>query len=326
MIELWAEAGSCDKSVAKALDYAEAVYKAGASALKVQWYTPETVFTPDAPRYDNTSGPASTQWEAGLNPIYPYNLWEPVIDFCRDKDIKFVPSVFDFEAIDVANEFELPILKIASGDLTYHKLIRAASDGRQVALSTGGATLDEVEAAYNNLSNRTHILMACHLEYPTPYHRANLARSYALQYHFPMAVPGFSDHTPGIDTIPLITATGCQVIEKHFTLEADKGYDSDFALTPELLEEAVQKIQGTLGVMGDADLTPDAEEQAALAGARRSPYARVTIPANTTITSDKLIMLRPSYGPNPQDASKLIGRSFGFDIGPNEPLPFPTDD
>jgi len=185
-------------------------------------YNPDTVFTPDAPRYDNTSGPALTQNAAAANPIYPYTLWEPVIDKCRSLGVRFIPSVFDLEAVDVANEYNLPVLKIASGDLTYHELIRYASDGRQVALSTGAATVEEIEEAVNQLSwaqpNVNHILMACHLEYPTPYHRANIARSYSLQALFPHLVPGFSDHTPGVDTIPLIVASGCQVIEKHVTL------------------------------------------------------------------------------------------------------------
>lgn len=325
MIEFWAEAGPCEKSIDKALEYADAAYNNGATGLKVQWFTPEKIFTPDAPRYDNTGGEARSQWEAGVNSIYPYTRWEPVIEYCKEKDIKFIPSVFDLEAVEVANKYELPILKIASGDLTYHKLLREASDGRQVALSTGAATLDEVESAYNQLSNRTHILMACHLEYPTPIERANIARTYALQFNFPMAVPGFSDHTPGLDAIPFIVASGCQVIEKHFTLEPNRGYDSDFALTPEQLRDAVIDIQSTLTIMGDANIEPDLWEMAAREGARRSPYAKVDIPAGTSITQDMFAMLRPCYGPGPAEAYRLIGRSFDFDIPAYGQLPIPGE-
>lgn len=317
MIEFWAEAGPCDKSIDKALAYADAMRDAGAHALKVQWYNPETVFAPNAPRYDNTSGPALTQNAAAANPIYPYSLWEPVIDKCRSLNMRFVPSVFDLEAVDVANEFELPVLKIASGDLTYHELIRYASDGRQVALSTGAAEINEIEEAVNQLSaqpNVNHILMACHLEYPTPYHRANLARSYSLQALFPHLVPGFSDHTPGIDTIPLIVATGCQVIEKHVTLAQGRGYDSDFALVPVDVRNAINKIEGTVAVMGEAEITPDASELPAREGARRSPYAARDIPAGTTLTMEDMIMLRPNYGIEPWEAARLVGRSFEVDI------------
>jgi sialic acid synthase SpsE len=314
MIELWAEAGPCDKSIDRALEYADAVHQAGAQALKVQWYNPDKVFAPNAPRYDNTSGDATTQNEAAANPIYPYHLWEPVIDKCRTLGIRFIPSVFDLEAVDVANEFELPVLKIASGDITYHELIREASKGRQVALSTGASTGEEILAATNQLDHSqpdvNHILMACHLEYPTPYHRANLARSFALQINFPHLVPGFSDHTPGIDTIPLMVATGVQVIEKHFTLAQGLGYDSDFALSPVELRNAVLKIEGTVAVMGDSDITPDEFELPAREGARRSPYLARDIPAGQVLTADDLVILRPDYGISPQEAARYVGRSF----------------
>ncbi len=323
MIELWAEAGPCEDSIDTALEYAQTVYDSGASALKVQWYRADTLVTPTASRYDNTSGDASTQWEMFSKSIYPYQRWEPVIEFCRDRNIKFIPSVFDMEAVEVANEYELPILKIASGDLTYHELIQFASDGRQLALSTGAATLDEIELAYEKMYEGTHILMACHLEYPTPYHRANLARTYSLQYRFPLAVPGFSDHTPGVDTIPLIVATGCQVIEKHVTLEPNRGYDSDFALDPSQLEAAVQKIQGTVGVMGNAEINPDEDELAAREGARRSPYASRDIPAGTQITRSDIDILRPYYGLHPAEAFRLVGRSFESDIPKHGQFPTP---
>ena len=323
MIELWAEAGPCDKSVDKALEYARRAYEAGASALKVQWYNPEKVFAPDAPRYDKTSGSATTQNEAAANPIYPYTLWEPVIDYCASQNLRFIPSVFDFEAIATADHYGLPVLKIASGDLTYHELLRAASQRGQVALSTGGATLEEVQRAVDQLDDSTtHVLMACHLEYPTPYERANIARTFVLQANFPHMIPGFSDHTPGIDTIPLIVATGCQVIEKHFTLKTGQGYDSDFALAPADLRNAVNKIQGTVAVMGNADITPDPDEEAGRQGARRSPYAARDIQPGDVLSRDDIDILRPHYGLDPDEAYKLVGRSFDVPVGKGSQFPF----
>lgn len=315
MIEFWAEAGPCDKSVDRAIEYAEAVHAAGAQALKVQWYNPDTLTTPIASRYDNTSGGAATQHELFANPIYPYERWEPVIERCQALGIRFIPSVFDLEAVQVANKFSLPLLKIASGDLTYHTLIRAAAEqGRQLAISTGAADLTEIAEAVDGLSPNHHILMACHLEYPTPYANANIARTFALQMSFPAFVPGFSDHTPGIDTIPLIVASGCVVIEKHFTLTPNQGYDSDFALDPDQLAAAVQKVQGTVAVMGNSDITPSQGEVAARIGARRSVYAARHIPAGQIITNEDLTVLRPFYGPEPDDLYRYLGRSFETDI------------
>lgn len=324
MIELWAEAGKCGKSIDTALKYVDAIHGAGAAALKVQWYNPDTVFVPSAPRYDNTSGPALTQYAAEANPIYPYSLWAPVIERCKELNIKFIPSVFDFEAVDAAAEFGLSTIKIASGDITYHALIEravaATPNGGQVALSTGASTFDEIEVAANLLRSGD-ILMACHLEYPTPYHRANVARTFTLQAHFPHLVPGFSDHTPGVDTIPIIVATGCQYIEKHFTLQQGQGYDSDFALSPTDLRNAQLKIEGTVAVMGSSDLEPDSDELPAREGARRSLYAAHDIPAGHVITQHDLIALRPDYGVPPQMLSRYVGRSFETDIPKHGQLP-----
>ncbi len=325
MIELWAEAGPCDNSVDKALDYVRAVHQSGAAAIKVQWYNADTLVVPGAARYDNTTGDAKNQYDMFKESIYPYQRWLPVIDLCKQLNIRFIPSVFDLEGVDVANDYELKVLKLASGDITYHELLRAASDGRQVAMSTGAATLVEVEKAVDQLSKGEHILMACHLEYPTPNHKANLARTFELQLNFPHMIPGFSDHTPGIDTIPLIVATGCQVIEKHFTLTPDQGYDSDFALSPVELRNAVLKIEGTTAVMGDTEIAPDAGERAARKGARRSLYAAQDIPAGKHLDSDDIAILRPFYGIEPWEAPSYYGRSFGMDIPKGGEFPTAAD-
>lgn len=316
MVEIWAEAGPCDKSIDKALEYARRAAEAGAAALKVQWYNPEKVFAPNASRYDHTSGEAATQNEAAANPIYPYEEWLPVIEACRDLNIKFIPSVFDFEAVDVAHDLGLHWVKIASGDLTYHDMIRYAISAQlQLAVSTGAATYQEIRDMVDSTGLPSYsVLMACHLEYPTPLHRANIARTYTLSEYFPQYVPGFSDHTPGIDSIPLIVATGCQVIEKHFTLAQGQGYDSDFALAPVDLRNAVLKAETTLRMMGNSDLVTSEGEQQARVGARRSPYPNKAIPAGTEIHSEDLTILRPFYGVEPQEWSRYVGRSFEFDI------------
>ncbi len=322
MIEMWAEAGPCDNSVDKALKYVQEIADSGANAIKVQWYNAPALVVPTASRYDNTGGEATTQFDMFAESIYPYKRWDPVIDLAKDLNLRFIPSVFDKEGIDYANEKELPVLKIASGEITHHALIQAASEGRQVAMSTGASTLEEIERGVDQLSQGEHILMACHLEYPTAYEDANIARTFALQLNFPHMIPGFSDHTAGIDTVPLIVAAGCQVIEKHYTLQQGRGYDSDFALDKVQLRNAVNKIQGTTAVMGDSDLGWDPGEASAREGARRSPYAKHLIPSGHQVTMDDLVMLRPNYGPDPTDAHRFVGRNFGMDIPQWGQLPF----
>lgn len=316
MIEVWAEAGPCDNSVAAALQYVDAVHQAGAAAIKVQWYNADTLVTPDAPRYDNTSGKETTQYAMFKKGIYPYERWESVISRSRDLGIEFIPSVFDHEAIEYAEDAGIKTIKIASGDITYLNLIRHASSfAERIAISTGASTLDEVADALDAVQPGCEaILMACHLEYPTPLTRANIARTYDLQQNFPDCVPGFSDHTPGIASFPLIAATGCQVIEKHFTLEAGKGYDSDFALTPADLRNGVLSLERTLALMGDIALSPTPEEAAGRQGARRSLYTRRAIPAGQTVNADDIAVLRPGGGLHPEDKPLLAGMAPLVDL------------
>jgi len=315
MIEIWAEGGACDKNIKSALKYVRAVADAGAQALKVQWYQPETHLIPDALRYDQTEGPAKTQWEVIKNPIYPYERWVSVIDLARDQGIEFIPSVFDHESIDFAEQMGIKTIKIASGEITNFELIsHAAEVAKRIALSTGGSTLDEVDEALSHIQGPEIVLMACHLEYPTPVERANIARTFDLQYNFPDETPGFSDHTAGILSIPLIVATGCQVIEKHFTLAKGHGYDSDFALDAIDLRNAVISAERTMTLMGDSTVTPDASEMRAREGARRSCYTARAIPTGKPLDPYDIVVLRPGTGLPPSAASTLEGMAPSKDL------------
>ena len=318
MIEFWAEAGPCENSVAKALEYVHTAKEAGASALKVQWYNPETLVQPDTLRYDNTSGPAKSQRELFAHAIYPYERWAPVVETARALDLEFIPSVFDLEAVEQAKHFDIKTIKIASGDITYTEMITAsAKDQERIAISTGASTTDEIGVAVKAASDaRETILMACHSEYPTPLDRANISRSYSLQADWPTTTPGFSDHTPGIASIPLIVATGVSVIEKHFTLEGGHGYDSDFALTPTDLRNAILSIQRTIAMMGDGVLSATEEEAAARSGARRSLVLTRSLKAGTALTAEMLSALRPHLegAPTPAERYEVMGRTVKEDM------------
>ena len=320
MIEFWAEAGPCENSTKKAIKYVRAAKEAGASALKVQWYRPETIASPTALRYDHTSGPGETQRETFANSIYPYERWEPVIEEARLLDLEFIPAVFDLEAVEVAKTYGLKTIKIASGDITYHELIEAAALSQpRLAISTGGSFLPEIKSAVA-IAEAAHqvVLLACHLEYPTPLEQANIGRIWALQqeFHWPWVISGFSDHTPGISTIPLAVAAGVSVIEKHFTLEANHGYDSDFALTPNDLRNAILSIQRTVAMMGDASLEPTQGEAAARLGARRSLVLTKSLKAGSALNADDLSALRPHVeeAPTPAERGQVIGRAIKSDM------------
>ena len=300
-MDIWAEAGGCDGEVAYGVAAAQAVAQAGAQALKVQWLRPETIFSKDAPRYDHTSGEWADQAGGYKRVIYPYDRWEPVIATCRANFIDFIPAVFEEAAVNAADHMGIGHVKIASGDITNERLVRYAAGAKNIShmtISTGASTMSEVESAVRWVQEEgpaTGItLLACHLEYPSPVSSASLGRIIALQSAWPNLAVGYSDHTPGLDTVPLALILGAEVLEKHFTLHPGVGGgDHDFAVDREELGDMVRIGQYVNAMVGDIELEPSPGEWAARSGARRSLYARVDIGRGTVLTDDLIVPLRP---------------------------------
>lgn len=321
-MHIWAEAGACEGSVEYALLAARTVHEAGAHALKVQWLNTDTIFSKDAVRYDHTPGDWVLQ-AGGYPKTLTYDEWSKVAELCSTIGIGFIPAVFDVSAVNNAAEIGLSMVKVASGDLTNEQLIRSVglSGIPNVTLSTGAATMDEVTRAVRWIQggspSASITLLACHLEYPTAIEQAHLGRIIALRQEFPNLNVGYSDHTPGIDIVPLVVCLGAQVLEKHFTLDREIGTgDHSFAVDKDELAEMVRLSQSTISVMDNIELVPTPGEQAALVGARRSLYAARDIEAGSRIEEDDLIPLRP-YSAEAVDAAKFwatVGKRAFVDI------------
>jgi len=300
-MQIWAEAGGCDGEPAYGVAAAHAVSVSGASALKVQWLRPHTIFAKDAPRYDHTSGEWTDQAGGYTKVIYPYDQWEPVIAACHAGGIEFIPAVFEEAAVNAADQMNVSHVKIASGDITNERLIRYAAGAKNISkltISTGASTLEEVERAVRWCQEEdpslSLTLLACHLEYPSDVSNAHLGRIMVLRNAWPNLHIGYSDHTPGLDTIPLAYILGAEVLEKHFTMHPKVGGgDHDFAVDKEELGDMVRMTQYVNAMVGDLEMVPSSGEQAAREGARRSLYALVDIEKGTRLTDDHVVPLRP---------------------------------
>ena len=331
-MEFWSEIGAGDGSVDYALTAARVVSASGGSALKVQWLHPKDIFTRSAPRYDNTSGEWATQFAGyeGSRNIYPYGMWEPVIDQCRALDLEFIPAVFSKQAVTVASEMSLPHVKVASGDITHFSLIdQIGREGfPRVTISTGASTPAEIERAVEWLRaagwSGELTLLACHLQYPSRVVNAHLGRIIALRDLFPRDVRiGYSDHTPGIDTIPVALSFGAQVVEKHFSLHPKSGGgDHDFAIGPEELAAAVQLSQYLLEMIGNVEIEVSPGEAAAREGARRSLFAVRDLVAGEQLTADDVVALRPvTEGAfEAWEVGDLIGQRVAVGISKGSPV------
>lgn len=303
--------------------------------VKGQFLTPDTITTRDAPRYDRLGGKWRTQ-HGGFQNHLTYEQWGEVAGLCQEKNMYFFPSVFDHDAITAALAMGCDTLKIASGDITYHDLIRHAAQvaPSEIIISTGGATLDEVDSAIEVVASVGRpelrvILLACTLSYPASH--ANLARVLTLRQRYePFGVlVGYSDHTTtwgavrGLSERPVATPIGAATLgaamwEFHYSPTGVGGGDHDFAYQRLTLNRALSDLKpvlapGHLGLVNAHNLGrivpqfgPIEEERAAVEGARRSLVAAVDIARGTRLTRDMVAVLRPGTGIPPYEIEMVV--------------------
>jgi N,N'-diacetyllegionaminate synthase len=318
-----AEAGvnhNCDLALGRRLiDTARA---AGADAIKFQSYEASKIATRVAPRYwFEPNDPQGTQWDTfdRLDKL-PQEDFRALLDHARRCGIAAFSTPFDDEAVDALGALEPPAVKIASADLTCHPLVeRAARLGRPMILSTGTATLGEVEEALELCSragNEQVVLLHCTLKYPCPPEGINLRAMQHLMSAFPGVPVGLSDHSLGIAVPTAAVALGACVIEKHYTVDKTLPGSPDHHLSVDPAEmramvEAIRTVEQALGreVKGLEPL-----EREAHLFARRSVTSAVAIPRGTAITRAMLTYKRPGTGISPRFLALVVGRTARIDI------------
>ncbi len=314
-----AEAGvnhECDMDVA--LRMIDEAAESGADAIKFQTYRAETLTTRWAPRYWDHPEESGTQYAIYQNAD---DFWredyEKLFNHADEVGIEWLTTPFDLAAVDWLGEMDMAAWKIASADLTNWPLIRAAAEhGKPMILSTGGATLDEVRGAVeqvHRMGNDQIVLLHCVLSYPTPNEQMNLRRIPYLQDEFPELIIGLSSHAvpDRCVTVPTAAATlGARVIEVHFTLDMSRpGEDHYLSVDPEHLEQMVTNIRIVEKALGSEEITILPCEEPARKYARRSIVAAQDIPAGTVIEREHLIMKRPGTGVQPTELEQMLGRT-----------------
>lgn len=317
-----AEAGgnhNRDFDVAKQL--IDVAVEAGADAVKFQTYSADTLYSRKTPRFKYLKDVADTDTHALLKSIELPRDWQARLsEYSREKGIMFFSSPFDTRAVDELHEIGVPLFKIASFELVDLPLVEyTASKGRPVVLSTGMATMGEIEealAACRKAGNEEVILLQCASLYPSPPELINLRSMDTMRAAFGCPV-GLSDHTMGISIGIAAAARGAAMLEKHFTIDRRmKGPDHPFALEPAELRAMVAGIREVEVALGDGrkagPSAPEAEEMYRLA--RRSLVASRPIPRGTPITREMLAVKRPGFGIKPVLMNIVIGRPAKVDI------------
>jgi N,N'-diacetyllegionaminate synthase len=309
-----AEAGvnhNGDMSIARKL--IDEAHKSGADIVKFQTFDPHKIASKYASMAEYQKQNLAADKSQG-EMLADYTLTKDdfveLADYCRQIGIKFLSTPFDIDSIEFLDGLQ-DTWKIPSGEITnYPYLVEIARTGKDVILSTGMCTLDEVDAALDVLESggagRITVLH-CTTNYPTPMKDVNLNAMITLRDHCNLPV-GYSDHTKGIEVPVAAVAMGAVVIEKHFTLDRNmKGPDHKASLEPDELRDMVRAIRNIEDAMGDGVKSPAESERPNIAVARKSIIAAEHIKAGELLTEDNLTTKRPGTGISPMLWNQVIG-------------------
>lgn len=308
-----------------ALQLVDKAAEAGADCVKFQTFVTENVISKFAEKADyqkQTTGENESQYEMVKKLELSFEQFRLIQKYCQEKNIMFLSTPFDLDSIDFLEEIQIPFWKISSGEITnLPYLEKIAKTGKDIIMSTGMCTMEEIEAALSVL--REHgagkiTLLHCNTEYPTPFEDVNLRAMQEMKEAFGVPV-GYSDHTVGIEVPIAAAAMGASVIEKHFTLDKNmEGPDHKASLEPEELKQMVCSIRNIEQAMGSGKKQPSPSEKKNISIARKSIVAKRKIKQGEQLTEDNLYIKRPGDGISPMRWYEIIGMAAVKDFEEDE--------
>lgn len=348
-----AEAGvNHSGSLETALALVDAAADAGADIVKFQTFNASSLAGRSARKADyqqRTTDAGESQLAMLQRLELPQSAHHPLIARAKQRGMEFLSTPFDPQSLEFLLSLKLPRIKIGSGDLTnaplLHELARA---GATVILSTGMATLGEVEealgvlahgysgsndapgieafrAAWRDPAARARLeekvsLLHCTTEYPCPPDDVNLSAMQAMRAAFRLPV-GYSDHTDGFEISLAAVALGATIIEKHLTLDRNaEGPDHAASLEPDDFARMVSAIRNIEGALGDGVKTPRNSEIRNIPVARKSIVAARPLKTGDVIGAADIATKRPGSGRSPIEYWSLIGTTAGRAYDADDPL------
>lgn len=303
----------------------DAAKQAGADCIKFQTFVSENLVSKNARKADYqkaATGGEDSQLDMLRKLELTFEDFKKLQNYSKEVGIDFISTPFDFDSIDFLSTLDLPFWKIPSGEITnLPYLLPLAKTGKQVVMSTGMCSMEDIEAAVKVLKeNGTPeiVLLHCNTEYPTPFGDVNLRAMQTLREHFHVDV-GYSDHTRGIAVPIAAVALGAVVIEKHFTLDKNMvGPDHKASLQPDELAEMVMQIRNIEQALGTGLKTPSQSERKNMSIARKSIVAKCPIRAGELFTEDNITVKRPGSGISPMRWFDVLGRKACRDFEEDE--------
>jgi N-acetylneuraminate synthase len=315
------------QSFDRAVEIIHLAHQAGADAVKLQTYTAETLtLDSDQPHFRIQQG---TVWDGTrLFDLYqkaytPWH-WQPELKKIANQfGMDLFSSPFDETAVDFLETMKVPAYKIASFEIVDTGLLRkVALTGKPVIVSTGMASIDEIERAVRTLADNgcdEVALLKCTSAYPSPVEAMNLKTIPDLAFRFQIPI-GLSDHTLQSQTAVVSVAMGASIVEKHLTDSRDEeGPDSSFSLEPSEFAEMVQAIRTSEKTIGAVHYGPTESDHKNLAF-RRSLFAVRDIQAGEPFTPDNVKSIRPGQGLEPRYIDEILESKAAEAIPRGTPL------
>lgn len=311
-----------------AMAMVEAAAKAGAHAIKLQTYTADSM-TLNVDSKDFVIQEQDSLWHGeALHGLYqkaatPYEWHARLFARAAELGMQAFSSPFDENAVDFLESLDVPCYKIASFELTDIPLIRkAAATGKPLIMSTGMATLAEIQQAVECAKDagcEQMILLKCTSTYPASPENTNLSTIPHLRDAFNTQV-GLSDHTAGIGVSVAAVAMGATVIEKHFVLDRNAGgVDAAFSLEPAELKALVDESRRAFEALGKVTYGGSAAEEASK-HYRRSIFVCSDIQEGEVLTSENLRIVRPASGLEPKHWDVVLGKKAKTSLPAGTPL------
>lgn len=301
----------------------------GANAVKIQTYTADTLTLNCDNKYFQID--TGTIWDGTtLYKLYQeaYTPWEwhkELFDYAKEIGIEIFSTPFDKTAVDLLEELDTPIYKIASFEINDIPLIEyAASKGKPMIISTGVGTEEEIREAVEackRMGNNDITLLQCTSQYPSKLEDANLVMIRDLAERFGVK-SGLSDHTMGSLVAITAVAMGATVVEKHFIIDRNiGGPDSSFSMTPDEFKEMVENIRNVEKMIGNVSYEITEKKKKSFKF-KRSLFISKDIKKGEMLTEENVKSVRPADGISPKYYYKVLGKKASRDLKFGEPLKF----
>lgn len=314
--------GNHNHSLERAMAIVKAAADAGADALKLQTYTPDSLTIDHRGGLFDITDPKSLWYGRNLYELYqeartPYEWHKPIFEYAKELGIICFSTPFDEAAVDMLEELGAPVHKIASFENNHFPLLKKiAQTSKPVIMSTGVSKLGDLAESVEHLKLngcKELALLKCTSTYPASPENTNLRTIPHMRELF-QCEAGLSDHTMGVGAAVAAVALGATVIEKHFCLSrAEGGVDSAFSMEPDEMKMLVAETKTAWQALGEVQYGIQEAELKSL-NYKRSIYFVKDVNAGETITSEHIAVIRPGDGLHPKYLERIIGHIARNDI------------